>query len=75
MDDQKINAQLSMFLFDFLLYIPVTYFSAMSGLVFLGLTSTKQRIKCLAQGDNTVAPVRLDPATGYVNLFADKMFY
>ena len=32
----------------------------MLGLVFLGLTSTKQRIKCHAQGHNTV---RLEPAT------------
>ena len=31
----------------------------MSGQVFLGLTSTKQRIKCLAHGHNAVPPVRL----------------
>ena len=34
--------------------------------VFLGLTSTKQMIKCLAQGHNTVPPVSLklrDPLT------------
>ena len=29
----------------------------MSGWVFLGLTSTKQWIKCLAQGHNTVTPL------------------
>ena len=29
--------------------------------VFPGLTSTKQRIECLAQGHNTVTPVRLEP--------------
>ena len=33
---------------------PVNNFSVMSGLVFLGWTSTKQRIKCRAQGHNTV---------------------
>ena len=32
--------------------------SFMSGQVFLGLTSTKQRIMCLAQGHNAVPPVR-----------------
>ena len=35
----------------------------MSGWVFLGLTSTKQRIKCLAQGHNPVSPMRLEPTT------------
>ena len=28
--------------------------------VFLGCTSTKQRIKCLAQGHNTVPPISLE---------------
>ena len=32
-------------------------------LSFRGLTSTKQRIKCLAQGHNTVPLERLKPAT------------
>ena len=47
------------------LYIPIVNFSVMSGRVFLGWTSTKQRIKCLAQGHNIVTPprVRLKPAT------------
>ena len=31
----------------------------MSGWVSLGLTSYKQRIKCLAKGHNAVLPVRL----------------
>ena len=35
----------------------------MSGKVFLGLTSTMQRIKCLAQGHITVPPMRPEPAT------------
>ena len=30
---------------------------------FLVCTSAKKRIKCLAQGHNTVPPVRLEPAT------------
>ena len=33
----------------------------MSGWVYLGLTSTKQRIKCLAQGHNAVAQDRVEP--------------
>ena len=41
-------------LFVLILYIPVNNFSAMSGWVFLGRTNTKQRIKCLTQGHNTV---------------------
>ena len=43
--------------FGLILYVPVDIFSVMSGRVFLGLTSTKQRIKCFAQGHNTVPPV------------------
>ena len=35
----------------------------MSGRVFLGLTSTKQRVKYLAQGQKAVTPVTLEPAT------------
>ena len=50
-------------LFDLILYVPVKSFPVMSGQVFLGLTSTKQRIKCLAQEHHTVAPMRLLPAT------------
>ena len=37
-----------------ILYVPVNNFSAMSGRGFLGWTSTKQRIKGLAQGYNAV---------------------
>ena len=39
-----------------------TIFSVMSGRVFLGWTSTKQGLMCLAQGHNTLTPVRLEPA-------------
>ena len=49
-------------LFDLILYVPVNIFSVMSGRVFLGWTSTKQGLTCLAQGHKTVTPVRLKPA-------------
>ena len=39
--------------FDSLPYFPGNNFSIMSGGAFLGLTSNKQQVKCLAQGDNT----------------------
>ena len=50
-------------LFVLMLYIPVNNFSVMPGKcpVFLGRTSTKQRIKCLAQEHNTMRPVSLEP--------------
>ena len=47
---------------DMILYVPVNNLLVMSGLVFKGWTSTKQGLMCLAQGHNTVAPVRLEPA-------------
>ena len=50
-------------LFDLILYIPVNNLSVMSGWVFLGLTSTKLGLMCLAQGHNTVTLVKLEPAT------------
>ena len=50
-------------LFDLILYFPVNNFSVMLGRVFLGWTSTKQRLMCLAQGHNTLMPVRLEPVT------------
>ena len=52
-------------LFVLMLYIQVNNFSVMLGHfpVFLGYTNTKQRIKYLAQGHNTVPPVSLEPAT------------
>ena len=36
-------------LFDLILYVPVNNFSVMSGRVFLGWTSTKQGLMCLAR--------------------------
>ena len=50
-------------LFDLILYVPVNNFSDMLGLVFLGLTSTKQGLMCLAQGHNTVTLTKLKPPT------------
>ena len=49
-------------LFVLTLYIPVNNFSVMLR-CFLGWPKTKQRIKCLAQGDNTVSPVMIKPET------------
>ena len=46
-------------IFVLIFYVPVNNFSIMLGCAFLGWTSTKQRIKCLAQ----VPPMRLEPAT------------
>ena len=50
-----------LYLFDLILYIPVNHFSVMSWRVFLGWTSTKQRIKSLAQEYITVSPTYLTP--------------
>ena len=41
---------------------PINNLSVMKGRVFLGWTSTKLGLMCLAQGHNTVMPVRLEPA-------------
>ena len=46
--------------FDLILHVSVNNFSVMSWQV-LGRTSTKQRIKYLAQEYNEVSPVRLEP--------------
>ena len=50
---------------------PSNNFSVMSRRVFLGWTSTKQRIKCLAQGHNAVPlvlyPLRVVHMRVYVN--------
>ena len=48
-------------LFDFILYVPVNDLSVMSRHVFLGWTSTKLGLMCLAQGHKAVMPVRLEP--------------
>ena len=60
----KINQyNFESFLFDLILNVPVNKLSVMSGRVFLGWTSTKQGLMCLAQGQNAVTPVRPKPAT------------
>ena len=41
---------------------PINNLSVIKGLVFLGWTSTKLGLMCLAQGHNAVTPVRLEPA-------------
>ena len=54
------NRCLLLRLFDLILYVPVNNFSVKSGRVFRG---TKQELMCIAQGHNTVPPVRLKPTT------------
>ena len=54
------NRCLLLCLFDLILYVPVNSFSVKSGRVFLG---TKQELMCLAQGHDTVLPMRLEPTT------------
>ena len=48
-----------------MLYVPVNNRSGTPEHfpVFLGWTSTKQRIKCLAKGHNTIHPASLEIAT------------
>ena len=41
---------------------PINNLSVIKGQVFLGGTSTKLELMCLAQGHNAVTPVRLEPA-------------
>ena len=41
---------------------PINNLSVIKGRVFLGWTSTKLGLMCLAQGHNAVTPVRLEPA-------------
>ena len=53
-------------LLDLTLYVPVNDFSDMSWRVFLGWTSTKQGLMCLAKGHNSVTLVRLEPTTPWV---------
>ena len=49
-------------LFDLILYIPVNNFIVMLGRVFLGRTSPKQGLMCLAQGHNAETLARLETA-------------
>ena len=57
--------------FSLILYVPFNIFSVMSGEVFLGLTSSEEWIKCLAQRHNTVTPleVRLEQFQGCKLIF------
>ena len=58
----KIYNSNGFYLIVLMLYAQVNNFSVMSA-NFLGGASTTQRIKCLAQGHNTVPPMRLKPVT------------
>ena len=48
--------------FDLILYVSVNNLSVTSGRVFLGWTSTKLGLMCLAQGHKAVTLVRFEPA-------------
>ena len=50
-------------LFDLILYVPSTIFQLCRDRSTLVEPDTKQRLMCLAQGHNTVMPVRLELAT------------
>ena len=52
-------------LFVLILYYPFTLFKPCL-IIFLGWSSTKQRIKCPAQGHKTVPPMRLELATLWI---------
>ena len=53
--------------FDFL--HPINNLSVIQGCVFLGWTSTKLGLMCLAQGHNAVRPVRLEPSVSSQALY------
>ena len=57
---QVCGLQFVFVLFDSLL--PITNLSVIQGRVFLGRTSTKLGLMCLAQGHNAVTSLRLEPA-------------
>ena len=59
----------------YILNIPVNIFSTMSGLVFLGWTSTKQRIKCLPLGQNAVSPTTKKKKRFIINVKLIFEFY
>ena len=50
-------------LFDLILYVPVNSFPVILEWVFLGRTSTKNGLMCLAQRHNAVPLVSLEPTT------------
>ena len=60
--------------FDLIIYEPVNFFSVMSGRVFQGWTSTKQRLKCLAQGHKAIPLVRLNSLT-HAYTHKDQTYY
>ena len=59
-------------------YIPVNSFSVVSGRASLGITSTKQKIKCLAEGHDTEPPPQpfdLDLGVQYCNAIRYNTIY
>ena len=55
------KVRLYVVLFDLVLYVSVNNLSVTSRQVFLGSTSTKLGLMCLAQGHNAVMRLRLEP--------------
>ena len=51
-----------------ILYVPVNHFLIMLGQL-LDLTSTKQDIKCIAQGNNTMPNSHLFCVVGFLHIF------
>ena len=51
------------YMFNLILYIPVNIFFCFVGMGLPSFTSTKHGFMCLAQGNNTVPPVGLEPTT------------
>ena len=63
-DFEKQNKKylhIQLHLIDLILCVTVNIFSVMLGRVFLGQSSVKQRLNCLARGHNAVLPARLQP--------------
>ena len=61
--DREIHPSRSTFVCLIWFLRPSNNFSFKLGRVFLGWTSTKLGLMCLAQGHNSVTPVRLEPAS------------
>ena len=57
-----------------ILYVPVNHFLIVLGQL-LGLTSTKQGIKCLAQGNNTIPNSHLFCVDGFPLYFLNKNYF
>ena len=52
----KMEKNKDLWLVGLILHVPINNFAVMPRRVFLGRTSTKQRVKCLAQGYSIMTP-------------------